>query len=60
MKISVITAVYNKQNTIEDAIKSILSQTHEDIEYIVIDGQSTDNTLEIIKKYEDINYDRNR
>ena len=53
MKISVITAVYNNESTIEDALISVLSQTHDDIEYIVIDGKSTDETLNIIKKYED-------
>ncbi len=53
MKISIITAVYNNENTIEDAVVSVLSQTHDDIEYIVIDGKSTDNTLNIIKKYKD-------
>ncbi|MDF1884415.1 glycosyltransferase [Sulfurimonas sp. SAG-AH-194-C21] len=53
MKISVITAVYNNQNTIEDALNSVLSQTHDDVEYIVIDGNSSDDTLNIIKKYED-------
>jgi glycosyltransferase len=53
MKISVITAVYNNENTIENAIKSVLSQTHNDIEYIVIDGVSTDKTLDIVKKYEE-------
>ena len=52
MKISIITAVYNNESTIEDAIKSVLSQTHDDIEYILIDGKSTDNTLNIVKKYE--------
>jgi len=53
MKISVITAVYNNENTIEDALKSVLSQTHTNVEYIVIDGKSTDKTLNIIKRYED-------
>jgi glycosyltransferase len=53
VKISVITAVYNNENTIEDAIKSVLSQTYSDIEYIVIDGASTDKTLDIVKKYEE-------
>jgi glycosyltransferase len=53
MKISIITAVYNNENTIEDAIKSVLSQTHDDIEYILIDGASSDKTLDIVNKYKD-------
>lgn len=53
MKISVITAVYNNESTIEDAIQSVLSQTHDDIEYILIDGESTDSTYRIIDKYKD-------
>ena len=48
MKISVITAVYNNENTIEDAIKSVLSQTHDDIEYIIIDGRASDSTCRTI------------
>lgn len=42
MKISIITVVYNNIATIKDAIDSILSQTYKNIEYIVIDGASTD------------------
>ena len=38
MKVSVITAVWNNKETIEDAINSVISQSYEDIEYIVIDG----------------------
>ena len=50
--VSVITACYNSELTIEKTILSILSQTYDFIEYIIIDGNSTDRTLEIIKKYE--------
>ncbi len=52
MKISIITSVYNNASTIEDAIKSVLSQTYTNIEYIVVDGASKDGTTEIIRKYE--------
>ena len=53
MKISVITAVYNGEKYIEDCIKSILSQDHQDIDYVIVDGCSTDRTLEIVEKYRD-------
>jgi len=52
LKISIITVSYNSENTLEDTIKSVLNQNHDDIEYIIIDGKSSDNSLEIIKKYE--------
>ena len=51
MKISIITSVYNNKETIEDAIKSVLSQSYDNIEYIIVDGGSSDGTLEIIEKY---------
>lgn len=51
MKFSIITAVYNNAATIADAIESVLSQTHDDIEYIVIDGGSSDGTQAIIERY---------
>jgi glycosyltransferase involved in cell wall biosynthesis len=55
--ISIITAVYNGDKYLEQTIQSIINQTYENIEYIIIDGGSTDGTLDIIKKYEDkINY----
>jgi glycosyltransferase len=53
MKISVITAVYNNESTIADAIKSVLSQTYDDVEYIIIDGKSTDDTLKIVNSYKE-------
>lgn len=53
MKMSVITVVFNNARTIESAIKSVLSQDYSDIEHIIIDGGSTDGTVEIIGKYRD-------
>jgi len=52
MKISLITVSYNSSTTIEDTFNSVLSQTYPDVEYIVVDGNSTDNTINIIKEYE--------
>ena len=54
MKVSIITVCYNSEKTIEDTLKSIQTQTHSDIEYIVIDGLSNDTTNNIIEKYNDI------
>lgn len=51
MKASIITVCFNSCQTIEDTIASVLSQSYENIEYIVIDGGSTDGTLDILKKY---------
>ncbi len=53
MKISIITVVFNRVKTIENSIQSFLSQTHPDKELVLIDGGSTDGTLEVIKKYRD-------
>ncbi len=51
--VSIITTVFNNKETIEDTIKSVLSQRYPNIEYIVIDGGSTDGTVDIISKYKD-------
>jgi glycosyltransferase involved in cell wall biosynthesis len=51
--ITVITVVRNGEETLEQTILSVVNQTYQNIEYIVIDGASTDATLDIIKKYED-------
>jgi len=52
MKISIITVCYNSVTTIRDTFESVLSQTYPDIEYIVVDGDSKDETIHIIKEYE--------
>lgn len=52
MKISIITATYNSADTLRDTMESVLRQTHRDIEYLVIDGASKDNTRDIIQEYE--------
>ncbi len=53
MKVSIITVVYNNAKTIRSAINSVLSQSYNEIEYIIVDGASTDGTLEIINEYRD-------
>lgn len=52
MKISIITVCYNSAATLEDAITSVLAQSHSDIEHIIVDGGSTDGTASILQKYE--------
>jgi len=51
-KVSIITVCLNCEGLIERTIKSVIDQTYANVEYIVIDGGSTDNTLNIVKKYE--------
>ena len=51
--ISIITVVFNGEKYLEQTIQSVISQTYDNVEYIIIDGGSTDGTLEIIKKHED-------
>jgi glycosyltransferase involved in cell wall biosynthesis len=51
MKISIITVCLNSDRTISDCINSVLNQTYKNIEYIIIDGGSSDNTISIIKTY---------
>lgn len=53
LKCSVITVCYNSAGTIENTIRSVLSQDLKNIEYIIVDGGSTDPTLDIVKKYRD-------
>ncbi len=50
--ISIITATYNSASTVRDTFESVLAQDYKDIEYIVVDGASTDGTVDIIKEYE--------
>jgi glycosyltransferase involved in cell wall biosynthesis len=52
IKISIITVVYNGSKTLEQTIHSVLNQSYKNIEYIIIDGGSTDGTIDIVKKYE--------
>lgn len=54
IKFTVITVCYNSEKTIQRTLQSIKDQTYKNIEYIIIDGSSTDKTLEIISNYKDI------
>lgn len=53
MKLSIITSVWNNKETIKDAIESVLNQTYENIEYVLVDGGSSDGTIDIVKSYGD-------
>lgn len=53
LKVSIITACYNSAATIEDTLRSVCSQDYPNIEYIIVDGESKDNTLAIVDKYKD-------
>jgi glycosyltransferase len=53
VKVSIITITYNSEATIKDTIESVVNQSYNDIEYIIVDGKSTDNTLSIIESYKD-------
>jgi len=51
--ISIITVVFNGEKYLEETIQSVINQTYDNVEYIIIDGGSSDGTLDIIKKYEE-------
>lgn len=52
-KISIITITYNSEKTLEETIQSVVFQKYDNLEYLIIDGGSTDRTLDIVKKYQD-------
>jgi glycosyltransferase len=52
MKVTIITVTYNSEKYLEESILSVMNQTYTNIEHIIIDGKSTDGTINIIKKYE--------
>jgi len=52
IKVSIITVAYNSASTIADTIASVLAQSYANIEYIIVDGQSTDGTVDILRQFE--------
>lgn len=53
MKISIVTATYNSSSTVRDTIESVLKQSYQDYEYIIVDGNSKDNTIDIVAEFKD-------
>lgn len=56
MKVSIITVCLNSEKTVDETIKSVLSQTYDDVEHIIVDGGSTDNTVNIVESYKAANH----
>lgn len=54
MKVSIITATYNSAATIRDTLESVKAQTYPNIEHVIVDGLSKDNTMEIVKEYDSV------
>lgn len=54
LSVSIITVCFNSEATIEDTIRSVISQDYKKIEYIIIDGKSSDDTMKIVNEYRDI------
>lgn len=52
LKVSIVTAAYNSAATIEDTVRSVVAQTYEPVEHIIVDGGSTDGTVEVVKELE--------
>ena len=52
-KFSIITVTYNAGKVLEETIQSVISQTYQQVEYLIIDGGSKDNTLDIVKQYKE-------
>ena len=52
-KFSIITVTYNAEKVLEDTIQSVVFQTYRNVEYIIVDGGSTDNTLDVVHKYQE-------
>ena len=50
-KFSIITVTYNAGKVLEDTIQSVITQTYKNVEYIIVDGKSTDGTMDIVNRY---------